>query len=65
MKVEVVPYNKEDNLFVALIDGKETNHVFDSEGKALIYAGLYVSVDVNDASYLSRYMSKLIDGLKE
>ena len=56
---------KHDNLWMAYIDGKETNHLFHTEGEAIIYAGLYLSVGANDADYLSRYISAMIKGLKD
>lgn len=63
MRVEVIPYKHEDGLFMAVVDGKETNHLFDTEAKAFIFAGLYASLSPNDASYLSRYIVAMIEGL--
>ena len=61
-KIEI-KHSKHDNLWVAWIDGKETNHLFYTAGEAAIYAGLFMSVGANDASYLSRYISAMIRGL--
>jgi len=65
MKVEVISHKRYNNLFVAVVDGKETDHLFDNEAKAFIYAGLYESMSANDASHLIMYISAMIDGMKE
>jgi len=67
MKVVIVQreFTKGEVLYTCNIDGNTANHYFNTEAKAFIYAGLLHSVSRNDADYLARYMSKLIDGLKE
>jgi len=51
--------------YAPIVDGKKHNVFFLTKGEALIYAGLAVSeLSANDCSYISRYMSAMINGIK-
>lgn len=66
MKVEIIEHTKygDELLYESIVNGKNTSHLFGSEAEAYIFAGLFESMSLNDASHLSRYISAMINGLK-
>ena len=66
MKVEIVGHRKYGAklLYEAIVNDKETSHLFESKAEAYIFAGLYESMSINDASHLSGYISAMIKGMK-
>lgn len=52
-------------LYAPVVGGKEASCYFESKGMAIIYAGLLESgLSLNDCSYLSRYITFTVRGLK-
>ena len=58
--------NEGETLYAPTIDGKDTSCYFGNKSEAIIYAGLLESgIGLNDSSYLSRYISVMLRGLKQ